>query len=205
MQTPHKNPQHTTNNTTQPHKQKPTQHTNPTQQKQTNQQTKQHKTQKNPNKTQKKKTKKKQPKTKQKKTQKKTTQNNQNTQKKKTTNTKKNQQPPQKKNISQWVFFDEIIAPEYKEIKITDYVESIIDQMKINLTKYEIKATPRKIEGCNQPVVSPIKGPVMKHINTIMYIQKQVRNVSAANNVIADMCVRAKDIICVRVLQNAYQ
>ncbi|CAL6016597.1 Putative_zinc finger in N-recognin (UBR box) domain-containing protein [Hexamita inflata] len=38
QQTPHKNPQHTTNNTTQPHKQKPTQHTQPntTKNKQTN-------------------------------------------------------------------------------------------------------------------------------------------------------------------------
>ncbi|CAL6002188.1 Hypothetical_protein [Hexamita inflata] len=32
----------------------------------------------------------------------------------------------------------------------------------LNLTKYEIKATPRKIEGCNQPVVSPIKEPVIE-------------------------------------------
>ncbi|CAL6090050.1 piggyBac_transposable element-derived protein [Hexamita inflata] len=54
-----------------------------------------------------------------------------------------------------------LLHPEYKEIKITDYIESIIDQMKINLTKYEIKATPRKIEGCNQPV-SPIKEPVIQ-------------------------------------------
>ncbi|CAL6097317.1 DNA_polymerase [Hexamita inflata] len=43
-----------------------------------------------------------------------------------------------------------------------------------------------------------LKNQQQKHINTIMYIQKQVRNVSAANNVIADMCVRAKDIICVQ-------
>ncbi|CAL6069788.1 Transposase_IS4 [Hexamita inflata] len=69
-----------------------------------------------------------------------------------------------------------LLQPEYKEIKITDYVESIIDQMKINLTKYEIKATPRKIEGCNQPVVSPIKGPVIeayKHYHVYTKVSAQ--------------------------------
>ncbi|CAL6099244.1 Transposase_IS4 [Hexamita inflata] len=69
-----------------------------------------------------------------------------------------------------------LLQPEYKEIKITDYVESIIDQMKINLTKYEIKATPRKIEGCNQPVVSPIKGPVIeayKHYHVYTKVSTQ--------------------------------
>ncbi|CAL6077365.1 Transposase_IS4 [Hexamita inflata] len=69
-----------------------------------------------------------------------------------------------------------LLHPEYKEIKITDYVESIIDQMKINLTKYEIKATPRKIEGCNQPVVSPIKGPVIeayKHYHVYTKVSAQ--------------------------------
>ncbi|CAL5970264.1 Hypothetical_protein [Hexamita inflata] len=69
-----------------------------------------------------------------------------------------------------------LLHPEYKEIKITDYIESIIDQMKINLTKYEIKATPRKIEGCNQPVVSPIKGPVIeayKHYHVYTKVSAQ--------------------------------
>ncbi|CAL6001158.1 Hypothetical_protein [Hexamita inflata] len=92
-----------------------------------------------------------------------------------------------------------LLQPEYKEIKITDYVESIIDQMKINLTKYEIKATPRKIEGCNQPVVSPIKGPVIEAYKHYHVYTKVSAQCVAANNVIADMCVRAKDIICVQV------
>ncbi|CAL5988024.1 Na+_driven multidrug efflux pump [Hexamita inflata] len=68
-----------------------------------------------------------------------------------------------------------LLHPEYKEIKITDYIESIIDQMKINLTKYEIKATPRKIEGCNQPV-SPIKEPVIeayKHYHVYTKVSAQ--------------------------------
>ncbi|CAL6019461.1 Hypothetical_protein [Hexamita inflata] len=107
-------------------------------------------------------------------------------------------------NISQWVFFDEIIASRIKEIKITDYVESIIDQMKINLTKYEIKATPRKIEGCNQPV-SPIKGPVIEAYKHYHVYQKQVRNVSAAI-MQQQICVFVQRISFVsRVLQNAYQ
>ncbi|CAL6103787.1 Hypothetical_protein [Hexamita inflata] len=47
--------------------------------------------------------------------------------------------------------------------------------MKINLTKYEIKATPRKIEGCNQPV-SPIKEPVIeayKHYHVYTKVSAQ--------------------------------
>ncbi|CAL5980567.1 PiggyBac_transposable element-derived protein [Hexamita inflata] len=96
-----------------------------------------------------------------------------------------------------------LLHPEYKEIKITDYIESIIDQMKINLTKYEIKATPRKIEGCNQPV-SPIKDQ-QRSIQTLSCIQKQVRNVSAAI-MQQQICVFVQRISFVsRVLQNAYQ
>ncbi|CAL6028861.1 Hypothetical_protein [Hexamita inflata] len=98
-----------------------------------------------------------------------------------------------------------LLHPEYKEIKITDYVESIIDQMKINLTKYEIKATPRKIEGCNQPVVSPIKGPVIEAYKHYHVYTKVSAQCVGANNVIADMCVRARISFVSRVLQNAYQ
>ncbi|CAL6034825.1 Transposase_IS4 [Hexamita inflata] len=67
-----------------------------------------------------------------------------------------------------------LLHPEYKEIKITDYVESIIDQMKINLIKYDIKVTPRKIEQCSQPVVSPMK-PVVEayqHCHVLTKVNK---------------------------------
>ncbi|CAL6011209.1 Transposase_IS4 [Hexamita inflata] len=95
-----------------------------------------------------------------------------------------------------------LLHPEYKEIKITDYVESIIDQMKINLTKYEIKATPRKIEGCNQPVVSPLKGPIEAQALSCIYKSKCV--MCGCKQCNSNMCVLQRISFVSRVLQNAY-
>ncbi|CAL6024016.1 WD40_repeat protein [Hexamita inflata] len=62
----------------------------------------------------------------------------------------------------------------------------------------KLKLHHEKLKVVTNQQQAQLKDQQQKHINTIMYIQKQVRNVSAANNVIADMCVRAKDIICVQ-------